>query len=70
MLENALKEQLNAVLRLETRKTALRKFRADSESDFRIRLSFKLRILGYFMAHLPNYDEFSHILHMLFYILN
>jgi hypothetical protein len=38
------------------------KFRADSESDFTIRLSFELTILGFYKthvhAHLLNYVEF------------
>jgi hypothetical protein len=38
------------------------KFRADSESDLRIHLSFELTILGFcnthVLAHLPNYVEF------------
>ena len=43
----------------------MRKFRADSESDIRIRLSFELTILGlcktHVHAHLPNYVEFLYI---------
>jgi hypothetical protein len=41
------------------------KFPADSESDFRIRLSFELTILGFCKthvhAHLPKYVEFMFI---------
>jgi hypothetical protein len=40
-------------------------FCADSESDFRIRLSFELNILGFCKTHahvhLPNYVDFLHI---------
>jgi hypothetical protein len=39
--------------------------KSDSESDFRIRLSFELAILGFskthVRAHLPNYVEFLYI---------
>jgi hypothetical protein len=42
------------------------KFRADTESDFRIRLSFELTILGFSKTHvlahlLPNCVEFLYI---------